>query len=223
MAAQTSREKKKKYLNGLEETVSKLQKKNDSLMAQLRVAQAENDALRAAQGGDLTCKSAPVLPLKTPVVTAPSLPPLEAPSLASSTGMNFSPITVKTEPSLGSGTQTPLIAFESAEFYYRQQLEVIRAVMIFLLSAWTWTFSLLLLLLSPPASPSRRTPSPAPSPSTLAPRKISILSAESPLPSSKTCPTVLPLMDGYDRWRKPPCKFHITSITSGRLCSAAAA
>lgn len=48
VAAQTSREKKKRYLSGLEQKVSDLQSLNKDLMAKLEAAQKENQRLKAS-------------------------------------------------------------------------------------------------------------------------------------------------------------------------------
>lgn len=107
VAAQTSREKKKRYLTGLESKVQELSDQNLQLQAQLKAALAEN--VRLKQGH----------PQSTPAYV-PSFvvkaPPLEPEATLTTT--------VKKESA---------IAFESAVFYFPQPSEVM-AILFFLLS-----------------------------------------------------------------------------------------
>lgn len=187
-AAQTSREKKKRYLQGLEQQVCDLKKENQRLMELLEASQRENRVLKgepadppAAAGGSM------FLPPLDPSAATPTLQeakpeqPIvkkETPVATEKAKMN---ITVKTEPST---------TFESAVFSLPQQPEVVLClvtlfpILLLLLLALESTVRLASMEMqsSPPSSPQyRQAPhaSPCPSP----PRQPSIYRT-----SSSTCP-----------------------------------
>jgi regulator of replication initiation timing len=107
VAAQTSREKKKKYLNGLESQVQDLSDQNQKLQAQLQAALEENKRLRKAQEGNHNhlsfVKSGPMLPLES----------------------QAQPRNLKTEV---------ITTLESAVFVFPQPSEVVMTLLFFLLS-----------------------------------------------------------------------------------------